>query len=80
MSFRDNGTGIPDDIVTKIFDPFFTTKDVEKGTGLGLSISHSIIEQHQGTMTIESVLGEYTEFLIRIPFVTIKQDDLALSE
>ena len=79
LSFRDNGTGIPEDVINKIFDPFFTTKDVKKGTGLGLSISHSIIEQHQGSITINSTLGEYTEFLISLPFVTITQDDLALT-
>lgn len=79
LSFRDNGTGIPEDVINKIFDPFFTTKDVKKGTGLGLSISHSIIEQHQGSITINSTLGEYTEFLISLPFATITQDDLALT-
>ena len=64
---RDNGTGIPGDVVEKIFNPFFTTKDTDKGTGLGLSISHDIIRQHGGHITPDSVPGEYTEMVISVP-------------
>ncbi len=68
ISLRDNGTGIPQDIIDKIFNPFFSTKDPGKGTGLGLSISHDIISQlHNGTMEVKSEAGEYTEFTIKIP-------------
>ncbi|MFK7885355.1 MAG: sensor histidine kinase [Gammaproteobacteria bacterium] len=67
ISIRDNGPGIPRDIVTRIFDPFFTTKEVGKGTGLGLSISHSIVEQHQGRIEVDSAPGKFTEFLISLP-------------
>ncbi len=67
IRIRDNGTGIPGDVVEKIFNPFFTTKDTDKGTGLGLSISHDIIRQHGGEITPESVPGEYTEMVIRVP-------------
>jgi signal transduction histidine kinase len=63
----DTGHGIPEENLTKLFDPFFTTKEVGKGTGLGLSISHGIIEDHGGTIEVESTLGKGTCFTIRIP-------------
>lgn len=51
-----------------IFDPFFTTKAVCKGTGLGLSISYQIItQQYGGTLTCNSMFGEKSEFIIKIP-------------
>jgi signal transduction histidine kinase len=65
---RDNGIGIPADIRDKLFQPFFTTKPTGEGTGLGLSISYDIItQQHGGTIAIESEVGEYSEFTIRLP-------------
>jgi signal transduction histidine kinase len=70
VTIADSGTGMPDDVKAKIFDPFFTTKDVGEGTGLGLSISYSIIEKHQGTLTVESNQSEEnhgTRFIIAIP-------------
>jgi signal transduction histidine kinase len=67
ISIRDDGRGIPEDIIPKIFDPFFTTKDVGEGTGLGLSISYGIIEKHYGELTVTSAVGEGTEFVITIP-------------
>lgn len=63
----DNGSGIPNDILTKIFNPFFTTKEVGKGTGLGLSISHSIIQKHNGTIEVENRPDEGVTFLIQLP-------------
>ncbi len=67
VRIRDNGDGIPQDIVPKIFDPFFTTKASGEGTGLGLSISYEIIaHQHDGTLTVESS-NEGAEFIIRLP-------------
>jgi len=67
----DNGSGIPEDIRDKIFDPFFTTKQVGKGTGQGLSIAHSVIvDQHGGTIALESEVGKGTTFTIRLPLVS----------
>lgn len=68
LRIRDNGTGIAEEIINKIFQPFFTTKPTGIGTGLGLSISYDIITKgHNGELTVESTLGEYTEFVARIP-------------
>ena len=64
----DNGTGIPSDIRDKLFQPFFTTKPTGEGTGLGLSISYDIVtRQHAGTITVQSEVGRYSEFIIRLP-------------
>jgi signal transduction histidine kinase len=68
MRVRDNGTGIPPEIRDKLFQPFFTTKPTGEGTGLGLSISYDIVtQQHGGTIEVDSRLGEFTEFTIRLP-------------
>jgi signal transduction histidine kinase len=65
---RDNGIGIPAEIRDKLFQPFFTTKPTGEGTGLGLSISYDIItQQHSGGITVDSKVGEYSEFTIRLP-------------
>ena len=68
IRIRDNGTGIPPDIRDKLFQPFFTTKPTGEGTGLGLSITYDIVtQQHGGTIAVESEVGEYSEFTIRLP-------------
>ena len=65
---RDNGTGIPADIRDKLFQPFFTTKPTGEGTGLGLSITYDIItQQHGGNIAVDSKVGAYSEFVIRLP-------------
>jgi signal transduction histidine kinase len=65
---RDNGVGIPPEIRDKLFQPFFTTKPTGEGTGLGLSISYDIVtQQHGGTIEVESQVGEFTEFTVRLP-------------
>jgi signal transduction histidine kinase len=67
---RDNGTGIPPENRDKLFQPFFTTKPTGEGTGLGLSISYDIVtQQHGGTITVESEVGAFTEFTVRLPRV-----------
>ena len=65
---RDNGTGIPAEIRDKLFQPFFTTKPTGEGTGLGLSISYDIVtQQHGGTITVDSEVGVFTEFVVTLP-------------
>jgi len=65
---RDNGVGIPPEIKDRLFQPFFTTKPTGEGTGLGLSISYDIVTQeHGGTISVDSQVGEFTEFTIRLP-------------
>lgn len=66
ISFADNGSGIPLEVMDHVFDPFFTTKDNE-GTGLGLPIVYGIIQNWHGTITIESKVGTGTSFFIYIP-------------
>jgi len=64
----DNGVGISQKDQKKIFDPFFTTKPTGKGTGLGLSLCYDIVtRQHNGSLTVDSLEGQYTEFIIRLP-------------
>ena len=68
VRIRDNGIGIPTEIRDKLFQPFFTTKPTGEGTGLGLSISWDIVtQQHGGTIAVDSRVGEFTEFTIRLP-------------
>ena len=65
---RDNGIGIPPENRDKLFQPFFTTKPTGEGTGLGLSISYEIVtQQHGGTITVDSEVGDFTEFTVRLP-------------
>jgi signal transduction histidine kinase/HAMP domain-containing protein len=65
---RDNGVGMPPEVQTKLFTPFFTTKPTGEGTGLGLSISYDIVvQEHGGTITVDSRPGESTEFTILLP-------------
>ena len=67
IRIRDNGPGIPHDIIEKIFNPFFTTKPTNQGTGLGLAITSDIIRQHGGTIEVMSEPDEYTQMTITIP-------------
>jgi signal transduction histidine kinase len=69
VRITDNGSGIPIGIQNKIFDPFFTTKEIGQGTGLGLSICYQVIQKHRGEIAIESLPGEGTTFVIRLPIV-----------
>ncbi len=68
IEIRDNGCGIPTNIKDKIFNPFFTTKPTGEGTGLGLSLTRDIlVDQHRGTITVETEPGRFTQFTIILP-------------
>ncbi len=67
VEIEDNGPGIEDKHLGKVFEPFFTTKPVGEGTGLGLSISYGIIQQHNGTIEVESGEGKGAKFRVRLP-------------
>ena len=67
VRIRDNGGGIPPDVLEKMFNPFFTTKPAGQGTGLGLAISNDIVRQHGGEIKVDSKVGEFTEMTVELP-------------
>jgi signal transduction histidine kinase len=69
VHISDDGPGISPENLSKIFDPFFTTKEPGRGTGLGLSVAYGIVQEHEGEISIESVLHRGTTFRIKLPFV-----------
>ena len=66
---RDTGKGIPDEVLPHIFDPLFSTKESEKSTGLGLSVVYGIIEQHGGSVEVESKVNQGSKFTVTLPRV-----------
>jgi signal transduction histidine kinase len=66
----DTGAGIPQEYLNRIFDPFFTTKAPGKGTGLGLATCFRIVDQHRGTIEVESTLDAGTTFTVKLPIET----------
>ena len=72
LTVADTGYGIPREVIKKIFDPFFTTKEFGKGTGLGLTVVKGIIEEHQGSIAVESQEGAGTTFTILLPMADNK--------
>jgi len=67
LGLSDTGHGMPEKIRSRVFEPFFTTKDFGKGTGLGLTVVKGIIEEHGGTIAVESVVDKGTTFWVRLP-------------
>jgi two-component system, NtrC family, sensor kinase len=67
IEVRDDGCGIPDDILPRIFEPFLTTKESGKSVGLGLAVGHHIIERHSGKIEVQSKQGKGTTFIITLP-------------
>ncbi len=69
IRIRDNGSGIPPEVIDKIFNPFFTTKPTDQGTGLGLALSNDIVREHGGTIRVESESGQFTEMIVELSLV-----------
>lgn len=67
VEFTDTGHGIRAEDTERVFDPFFTTKEVGHGTGLGLAISYGIVQEHKGSISVESEVGKGTTFVVRLP-------------
>jgi PAS domain S-box-containing protein len=72
VEIGDTGSGIPPDHLSRIYDPFFTTKDIGKGTGLGLSITYGIVQEHGGTITCDSIVGQGTRFTLTLPVASTR--------
>ena len=69
LTVRDNGYGISKENLEHIFEPFFTTKEAGKGTGLGMAIVAQVVEDHHGTITVESVEWEGTVITVKFPIL-----------
>ncbi|TFH65469.1 MAG: hypothetical protein E4G91_02395, partial [Candidatus Zixiibacteriota bacterium] len=77
IAFKDSGSGIPKENLSKIFEPFFTTKKVGEGTGLGLAVSYGIIRDHGGDIKAESTIGVGSTFTVVLPIVREKVETTA---
>jgi len=76
---RDDGSGIPPEILERIFEPFLTTKESGKGVGLGLAVSHNIIQRHHGRIDAQSEVGKGTTFTVSLPLAGAEILPLATS-
>ncbi len=73
IEFEDTGCGMKKEQIEKIFDPFYTTKPVGSGTGLGMSISYKVIQNHNGSIKVDSVEGKGTKFVLRLPIKMVEK-------
>jgi signal transduction histidine kinase len=67
INFKDTGSGIPPENISKLFEPFFTTKKKGKGVGLGLSVAYGIVQEHGGSIYVKSKVGQGTTFQVKLP-------------
>jgi signal transduction histidine kinase len=67
IEVRDDGTGMPPEVLAKMFEPFFTTKEHGRGLGLGLAISRNLVDRHAGKIAVTSKPGQGTSFVITLP-------------
>jgi len=74
LSVRDTGCGMDEETKNRVFEPFFTTKSVGEGTGLGLSVVHGIVNEHGGSITVETAPGEGSHFCVLLPVSLIERD------
>jgi len=74
IQISDNGEGIPAEIKDKLFNKFCSTKGA-KGTGLGLAITRKVIEEHGGSISVESQQGKGTTFFIEIPLKSVQTEE-----
>jgi PAS domain S-box-containing protein len=77
VEVSDTGSGIPSEHLSRIYDPFFTTKALGKGTGLGLSITYGILQEHGGTISCESAVGQGTRFVLSLPPASARAEQAA---
>jgi PAS domain S-box-containing protein len=80
LTVRDNGSGMPPDVMSRVFEPFFTTKEPDVGTGLGLAQVYGIVKQHEGFIDLESELGDGTSFTVYLPLATSETRDEIAAE
>ena len=80
LTVKDNGHGIPEDIIHRIFDPFFTTKKVGEGTGLGLSVVHGIVKKLNGAVFVDSKVGEGAIFRVFLPRLEHPDIEIAIEQ
>jgi signal transduction histidine kinase len=78
VEIKDEGVGIPKEIISRIFDPFFTTKEVGKGLGLGLSVCQAIVDKHNGKITVQSEVNKGSTFIVSLP--RLKEKSVVKSE
>ena len=76
IKITDNGSGMDEDTMKSIFNPFFTTKPEGEGTGLGLSISFEIVQEHGGSIDVDSRVGEGTTFTLTLPITETTESEI----